>query len=235
MKRTLSSLCVVVLLLVGFGIAQRPAAAPAAHAAASSAPSADAVWAGLMAGNKRFIAGKPSSHALVSLRQKLASAQNPNVIMLSCSDSRVSPEVVFDQSLGDIFVVRTAGNIADKVALGSIEYAVAHIHSPVLVVLGHSSCGAVKAACSGDKMPSANLTAIVDMINPAVTQAKTYAKGGDELIESVVKENVHQSAKDVLANSEIIRDAVKSGKLKVFEAEYKLDSGEVVRLTPGQN
>jgi len=234
MKRTLSSLCVV-LLLVGFGLAQQPAAAPAAHAAASPAPSADAVWADLMAGNKRFIAGKPSSHALIPLRQKLAAGQNPNVIMLSCSDSRVSPEVIFDQSLGDLFVIRTAGNIADKVALGSMEYAVAHIHSPVLVVLGHSSCGAVKAACSGDKMPSANLTAVVDMINPAVAQAKTHAKGGDELVESAVKENVHQSAKDVLANSEIIRDAVKSGKLKVFEAEYSLDSGEVVRLTPGQN
>jgi carbonic anhydrase len=132
--------------------------------------------------------------------------------------------------------VRTAGNIADPVALGSIEYAVDHVHSSLLVVLGHTKCGAVTAACSGEKMPSKNLAAIVDMINPAVTKAKASSKG-DDLIESAIKENVHQSAKDVLANSQIIRDAVKSGKLKVVEAEYQLDSGEVVRLAPagGQN
>jgi carbonic anhydrase len=104
-------------------------------------------------------------------------------------------------------------------------------------VLGHQKCGAVAAACSGDKMPSRNLEAIVDKISPAVTQAKTYAKP-DDLIESAVKENVHQSAKDVLANSEILRDAVKTGKLTVIEAEYQLDSGAVVRLNSpasGQN
>jgi len=115
------------------------------------------------------------------------------------------------------------------VALGSIEYAIEHLHSPLLVVLGHQACGAVTAACSGEKMPSSNLEAIVERINPAVTQAKTYAKGND-LVESAIKENVHQSAKDVQANSEIIRDAVKSGKLNVVEAEYELDSGKVVRL-----
>ena len=110
-----------------------------------------------MDGNKRFMAGKPQMRALVSLRQKLASGQSPNVIILSCSDSRTSPELIFDQSLGDLFVIRTAGNVADPVALGSIEYAVDHIHSPLLVVLGHSKCGAVTAACSGEKMPSRQL------------------------------------------------------------------------------
>jgi carbonic anhydrase len=112
-----------------------------------------------------------------------------------------------------------------------------HLHSTLLVVLGHQKCGAVAAACSGDKMPSTNLDAIVDKIEPAVAKAKTYAKP-DDLIESAVKENVHQSANDVLANSEILRDAVKAGKLTVIEAEYELDSGAVVRLNPpasGQN
>jgi len=101
----------------------------------------------------------------------------------------------------------------------------------MLVVLGHQKCGAVAAACSGDKMPSRNLDAIVDKINPAVIQAKTYAKP-DDLLESAIKENVHQSAKDVLANSEILRDAVNAGKLTVIEAEYQFDSGAVVRLNP---
>jgi carbonic anhydrase len=232
MNRTLFYLCFL-LSFAGFSLAQQAAPTPAdhhpAHAAAKQGPSADQVWADLMAGNQRFVAGKPRAHSLVSLRKKLASAQNPNVIILSCSDSRVAPEVVFDQSLGDLFVVRTAGNIADPVALGSIEYAVANIHSPVLVVLGHQKCGAVSAACSGKKMPSSSLQAIVDKIDPAVTQAKTYAKG-DDLLDAAIKENVQQSAKDVLANSEIIRDAVKAGKLKVFEAEYSLDTGEVIPL-----
>jgi len=101
--------------------------------------------------------------------------------------------------------------------------AVDHLHSTVLVVLGHQKCGAVAAACSGDKMPSRNLEAIVDR-SVRVTQAKTYAKPMN-LLEAAVKENVHQSAKDVLANSEILRDAVKAGKLTVIEAEYQFDSG----------
>lgn len=227
------TLCLsIVLSFVGSGLAQQAPAVPAqhsSHAPSRSTPSADEVWASLMAGNGRFVSGKPQTRALVSLRRKLASGQSPNVIILSCSDSRVAPELIFDQSLGDIFVIRTAGNVADPVALGSIEYAVDHIHSPLLVVLGHQKCGAVSAACSGEKMPSSNLDAIMEKINPAVAQAKTYAKG-DGLLESAIKENVQRSAKDVLANSEIVRNAVKSGKLSVIEAEYQFDTGEVVRL-----
>src|SRR5208282_39307 len=222
----------------GYGLAQAPPAVPAqhtSHAPSQAEPSAAEVWDSLMAGNRRFVAGKPRTRDLVSLRNKLASGQSPKAIILSCSDSRVGPELVFDQTLGDIFVVRTAGNIADKVALGSIEYAVEHLHSPLLVVLGHQKCGAVNAACSGDKMPSPNLEAIVEKINPAVIQAKSYA-GADDLVESAIKENVHQSATDLIANSEIIRDAVKSGKLTVIEAEYELESGQVVRLnTPASH
>jgi carbonic anhydrase len=233
MNRPLLSL-VVLLSFAGSGFAQHSTTDSAQHSAhgsdaSQSKPSPDALWDGLLTGNKRFVAGKPQTHPLVSLRRKLASGQSPNVIVLSCSDSRVSPELIFDQSLGDLFVVRTAGNIADPVALGSMEYAVAHFHSPVLLVLGHQKCGAVIAACSGDKMPSTNLDAIVEKINPAVTQAKTYAHG-DDLVESAIKENIHQSARDVLANSAILSEAVKSGKIKVIEAEYQLDTGEVVLL-----
>lgn len=222
----LKCLCVALVLVVA-SFTPPAVAAPPADAPANQ-PSPDKVWADLMAGNGRFVAGKTHKHDVVSLRKKLASGQSPAAIILSCSDSRVGPELIFDQGLGDLFVVRTAGNVADPVALGSIEYAVDHLHSPVLVVLGHQKCGAVAAACSGDKMPSANLTAIVDKIAPAVSKAKSDSSG--DLVESAVKENVHQSAKDVLANSEIIRHAVESGKLRVVEAEYRLDTGEVTRL-----
>lgn len=225
------------LSLANLSLAQQPAAAPAHHHARTAAkPSADRLWDDLLAGNERFISGQTHAYDVVALRRELATGQQPNVIVLSCSDSRVAPELVFDHSLGDLFVVRTAGNVADPVGLGSIEYAVDHMHPPLLVVLGHQKCGAVTAACSGEKMPSRNLEAIVDKIDPAVAQAKTYAKSGN-LIESAIKENVDQSAKDLLANSDIIRAAVTSGKLKVIEAEYELDSGKVVRLSPsgGQN
>ncbi|HXZ31996.1 MAG TPA: carbonic anhydrase [Terriglobales bacterium] len=230
------TLCLaIVLSMASFGLAQQTsAAAPhqSPHTASSAKPSADEVWANLMAGNGRFVSGTPRSRDLVSLRKKLAAGQSPNVIILSCSDSRVPPELIFDQSLGDIFVVRTAGNVADPVALGSIEYAVDHMHSPLLLVLGHQKCGAVSAACSGEKMPSANLDAIMKKIDPAVTRARANAKSED-LIEFAIKENVHQSAEDVLANSEIVRNAVKAHKLTVIEAEYQFDTGKVVRLNPG--
>jgi carbonic anhydrase len=221
----------VVLLVVGWGFAQTPSApAPhTSHAPSHATPSASEIWGSLMAGNQRFVAGKPEARDVVSLRHQLASGQSPKAIILACSDSRVGPELIFDQSLGDIFVVRTAGNVADAVGLGSIEYAVEHLHSSLLVVLGHQKCGAVSAACSGEKMPSANLDAIVEKIAPAVTRAKTSAKS-DDLVESAIKENVHQSAHDLLANSEIIRHGVESGKLTMIEAEYELDSGKVVRL-----
>lgn len=218
------TLCLSLVLSLAAAIAPSAVSAQhSSHASSQAAPSAAEIWNSLMAGNRRFVAGKPQPRDLVSLRQKLASGQSPKAIILSCSDSRVGPELIFDQSLGDIFVVRTAGNVADAVALGSIEYAVDHLHSPLLVVLGHQKCGAVNAACSGEKMPSPNLDAIVEKINPAVAQAKSYAHG-DDLVELAIKENVHQSAKDILANSEIIRNAVKSGKLNVIEAEYELET-----------
>jgi|SRR5271170_1942054 carbonic anhydrase len=222
---------VVAVVLSCAAFAQQPSDSSAHHPSPAGQPavSANDVWAGLMAGNARFVSGKTQSHDVVSLRRKLASSQSPSAIILSCSDSRVGPELVFDQSLGHLFVVRTAGNIAGPVALGSIEYAVDHLHSSLLVVLGHQKCGAVNAACSGEKMPSANLQAIVDKIDPAVARAKSHANA-DDLVEAAVKENVHQSAQDLLANSAIIREAVASGKLRVVEAEYELDTGKVIRL-----
>jgi carbonic anhydrase len=233
MKRLFASFTMLVLLALP-GLAQQPAAAPlqqSTHHAAKTAPppSADAIWADLMEGNKRFMAGKPKARPLVSLRQSLAGSQHPNVIVLACSDSRVAPELIFDKSLGELFVVRSAGNIADAIGVGSIEYAVEHLGGSVLVVMGHTKCGAVTAACSGDKMPSTNLQAIVDKINPAVAIAAKSAKG-DALIEEAIVQNVHRSAQDVLASSEILQHFVADGKLKVIEAEYQLDSGAVVRL-----
>jgi carbonic anhydrase len=194
-----------------------------------SVPSAQAVWADLMEGNRRFVAGVPRSHDLTRLRKGLTETQHPKVVVLACSDSRVAPELLFDQSLGDLFVIRSAGNVADAIGVGSIEYAVEHLGSSVLVVLGHTKCGAVTAACSGEKMPSSNLQSFIDKIEPAVAKIGGATKS-DELIEKAIRQNVHQSAKDVLARSELLRHFADEGKLTVFEAEYQLDTGEVIRL-----
>ena len=120
--------------------------------------------------------------------------------------------------------------INHAIGLGSMEYAVEHLGSSVLVVLGHTKCGGVTAACSGAKMPTANLQAIVDKIDPAVKEAEKSGAKGDGLSEAAIQENVHNSAKDVIANSEVLRRYVEQGKLTVIEAEYHLDSGKVVRL-----
>jgi carbonic anhydrase len=229
MKRYLLYLLLMSQLL-GAGFAQQQATAPAhGHAVAAQAPSAEAIWADLMEGNQRFVSGKTKAVDVVPLRQSLAKGQQPKVVVLACSDSRVAPEILFDKSLGDLFVIRSAGNIADAIGVGSIEYAVEHLGSSVLVVLGHEKCGAVTAACSGDKMPTANLQAIVDKIAPAVTRAKTHAKA-DDLVEAAVLENAQQSAKDVVASSEVLRHFLHDGKLTVFEAVYSLDSGKVTEL-----
>ena len=228
MKRASQSLAILLLLLTSLSLAQ--AQAPA-HGTASAQPtaSAETIWADLMAGNKRYVAGKSEARDLVQLRHSLAKDQHPKVVVLGCSDSRVPPEVLFDQNLGDLFVVRSAGNIAGAIGLGSIEYAVEHLGSSVLVVLGHTSCGAVKAACAGGKLPSPNLQAIVDKIEPAVVRARSHAQG-DELVDAAVRENVLQSTTDILASSAILKHEFEAGKLTIIEAVYSLDTGEVARL-----
>ena len=234
MKHVLLS-CLILALAKLPGVAQQMAGAKhdSSHHADPTQSGAQRIWAELMQGNERFVSGKPKSRDLVTLRDSLATSQHPQAIVLACSDSRVAPELIFDQNLGDLFVVRTAGNIADAIGVGSIEYAAEHLGRTVLVIMGHTKCGAVTAACSGDKMPTANLEAIVDKIAPAVQKAKGSA-GGDALIEASVKENVRQSAKDILASSPVLHHLVEEGKLSVYEAEYQLDTGKVIKLGTAQ-
>jgi carbonic anhydrase len=182
-----------------------------------------------MEGNKRFVTGKMKPEHVVSDRRSLINEQHPKVMMLSCSDSRVPPDVIFDQPLGSLFQVRTAGNLAGPLGLASLEYSFDHLGTGVLIVMGHTKCGAVTAACSGEKMPTPNLQAMVDRIEPAVVRVKQSATG-DALIEAAVKENVHESAMNVVAQSEVLRHAKEEDKLTIIEAEYQLDTGKVIRL-----
>ncbi len=203
-----------------------------AHANAETAQvqktSAEQIWVNLSSGNQRFVSGKAHPHNYVEQRQSLAKGQQPEVAVLSCSDSRVPPEILFDQGLGDLFVVRSAGNSADAMGVGSLEYAVEHLGSTVIVVLGHQSCGAVKAACSGDKMPSPNLNAVVQPVLPSCTAGAPNK--GDALIAFAVRDHVHRTAKSLLADSAILKHAADEGKLSIIEAYYNLDTGRVERL-----
>jgi len=208
------------------GVAALAAVRPALAAADGSAAG---LWSHLMEGNRRFMAGKLRVRSLPATRQKLVQGQQPNVIVLGCSDSRVSPTLVFDQGLGDLFVIRTAGNVADAVALGSIEYAVEHLPTRLLVVLGHDRCGAVSAAAAGGPMHSPNLDAIVRRIAPAVEKAQARAPG-DDLVATAVEENARESADNLSGQSDIIRTAVTTGSLVVVPAVYRLATGQVVRV-----
>jgi len=188
------------------------------------APAEDQLWGDLTAGNQRFVEGKANTRDLVSERTKLAKSQSPAVAVLACADSRVAPELVFDKTLGDLFVVRAAGNSPDPLAIGSLEYAVEHLGTKMIVVMGHQECGAVKAACSHEAMPTANLEAVVKPIQASCT----LAKGKD--VEPATRDHVHRAALKLTAASPILKKRVAEKQLEIVEAYYSLDTGKVERL-----
>lgn len=207
------------------------ASAKPAHAAApapAAAPPAD-TWDELLAGNRRFLTGRPRVRPLLEQRAALAAGQHPRAIVLACADSRVPPELLFDQSLGDLFVVRVAGNIADSAGIGSIEYAVEHLHTRTLVVLGHTGCGAVKAAAAGGDPGSPNLGALVAHIEPVVRRLSNCFEG-EELVERAVTANARACAVELLERSAMLRHAREADGLRVVAAVYDLDTGRVKEL-----
>jgi carbonic anhydrase len=210
------------------------AAHHSADSTASSLTKADQTLKRLMDGNQHFVMGQPAPKDTGSVRRmELAKGQSPSAVVLSCSDSRVPPELIFDQGLGEIFVIRVAGNVADPVALGSVEYAVEHLHVPLVIVMGHDKCGAVTAALSGGK-PEGNIRAIVRKIAPAVRRAKTTGKKDDELLEAAVIENVWNVTTGLTRESKIIQKFVDEKKLKILAAKYSLETGKVELLEPAK-
>ena len=186
----------------------------------------------LLAGNQRFAAGNLNSVArdeIAQRRAELVQGQKPFAIVLCCSDSRVGPELVFDQELGNIFVVRTAGEVLDAAGIGSIEYAVAHLGSPLLLVLGHEHCGAVAAAVADAKEPG-HIASIVKAIRPAV--AKTKGQPGDPL-QNAVRANVQDIAARLRDTGPVLSEKVKAGRLKVMGATFSLGTGKV-ELVPDE-
>jgi carbonic anhydrase len=185
----------------------------------------------LMNGNKRFVAGKTNPPDLSTARKKgLVSGQKPSAIVVTCSDSRVAPEHIFNQGLGDIFVIRTAGNVLDPMALGSIEYAAEHLHARLLVIMGHEQCGAVAAAMSVDGKPEGNIGAILAKILPAVEKVNAAGGTKDEIMNKAIRENITLSHNFIFKQSPILKHLAESGELQVVDAVYHLGSGEVELL-----
>jgi len=195
----------------------------------SAGVGADEALSRLLNGDKRFVAGKseePTGAALVERRHALAKDQKPFAVILGCSDSRVPPELIFDVTLGDIFVVRTAGEVVDAIVLGSLEYAIEHLGTKLIVVLGHERCGAVTAAVSG-ATDTGDIPDVLKAISPAVEETKRQS--GDA-IENAVRANARDIARRLKSSGPIIAPRVQSGEVKIVAAYYSLDTGQVELL-----
>ena len=189
---------------------------------------AEEVWHELLEGNHRFVEGRMTQYRVRSKRESLVSGQRPKAVIIGCSDSRVPPELVFDQSLGDLFVIRAAGNVIDAIALGSVEYAVEHLGTRMVVVLGHDRCGAVQAACSGNRVSSPNLNSIIAELQPSVLECSRQT--GAALIRDVVEKNALHVAEALILRSAVLRRAYESDELQIVAARYDILNGEVSRV-----
>lgn len=176
----------------------------------------------LKAGNERFARGNPRHRNLLKQAKLTAGGQYPIAAIVSCIDSRTSSELIFDQGIGDIFNARVAGNVINDDILGSLEFACAAAGSKAIVVVGHTSCGAVKGATKGTKLE--HLTGLLDKIQPAV---KHTPNGGDDYVDRVAAENVRQSVAAIRAKSQTLSKLENEGKIAIVGALHHLDSGRV--------
>ena len=181
------------------------------------------LWNSLLEGNRTYVGGD-----LAGLRVSTFAQQDPPVTILSCSDSRVPAELIFDKSINDLFVVRVAGNIAGPYEIASIEYGIVKGYTRIVLVMGHEECGVIHAALSKERMPSANMRALVKKIRSSLGGIRR--KRDTATVRKAVEANARASAADLLEHSKIIRDAAKRGKITLVTAYYDLDEGTVVRL-----
>ena len=190
-------------------------------------PSPDQALEQLLDGNKRFVGATLSHpHQDGAHRISLGKGQHPFAAILTCADSRVPPEVLFDQGLGDLFVVRVAGNILNDQLLGSLEYATSHLSTPVIMVLGHTKCGAVGAVATGAELDG-HIASLAPAIQPAVDKVKDQE--GD-LTDNASREVARMTAEQMVNSEPIMANQVKAGKVKIVPAFYDLESGEVALL-----
>ncbi|MBK8099416.1 MAG: hypothetical protein IPK26_20095 [Planctomycetes bacterium] len=220
----------------------RPLPAPAghdaapAHVTASTMPPHVALRL-LQAGHRRFLSdGRPTADLSQKRRENLTQGQQPLAIVVTCADSRVAPEHLFDAGLGELFVVRVAGNAIDDDGLASIEYAAAHTGASLLVVLGHSACGAITAAADAPHDPhhTTNLRALLQRLEPAVERARASGKTGRDLVELAVRGNAMRALVEARSRSALLRQLERDGKFAMLAAVYDLASGDVEWLKDGE-
>ncbi len=230
MKQKLSivAVCAVFFLAVG-GTTVVRALQP--DKAAQDALTADSVLKDLKEGNKRYQEAKNSDLEIEARRKAAQGGQFPKAYVLSCVDSRVPVETVFDQSIGDIFVGRVAGNVENEDQMGSMEYAAAVAGIKLIVVMGHEACGAVKGACDDVKL--GNLSALLQKIRPAVRSVDGYKSKDSkdkDFVVSVIKNNVKKTVSDLRERSEVLAGLEEEGKIKIVGAYYSLKDGSVTFL-----
>lgn len=193
---------------------------------ADEQPTPAQAWRLLTEGNQRFVSGDvhhPNQNA--ARRSSLTEAQHPIAVIFGCSDSRLAAEIIFDVGLGDVFVVRTAGQVIDDAVMGSLEFSVDVLNVPLIVVLGHDSCGAVSAAVSSSEtgtLPGGHVRNLVERIFPSVLAAN---QSGVQSVNGVVEEHVKQTALRILDNSRVLHDAVSEGRTAVVGVTYHLSEG----------
>jgi carbonic anhydrase len=213
------------LLSAGAALSACAAAPPQSP---SNAISADEALKRLLDGNARYVANAPEQKDYSAGRAARVAAQYPFASILSCADSRVAPELAFDQGPGDLFVVRVAGNFLNDDGLASLEYGALILNIPLIMVLGHSNCGAVDATIKvlkdGTKLPG-HLPGLVNSIKPAVEAAK--AKGGPDLLADAITENVRRNVQLLVTGDPVVSGLVKQGKVKVVGGLYELSTGRV--------
>lgn len=220
--RSVSAIIATLILVILFF---QPNLSSAKHS--EEAITADSVLAELKTGNGRHVAHRyQHPHETLDRMRQLVSGQHPHAEILSCSDSRVPPEIVFDQGLGDLFIVRVAGNVATDSELGSLEYGAEHLHVPLIVVLGHESCGAVTAAVQGGAAEG-HIATLVELIKPAVE--KTRGMAGDP-VANAVRMNVELVVKQLRSSTPILSEMVAHGKVKIVGAVYSIETGSVTWL-----
>jgi len=190
-------------------------------ASQSLVKSSDDAMNELKNGNKRFVENKLVNTNYKKQIEQTAGGQKPHSVILSCMDSRVPPEIIFDQGIGNVFVIRVAGNVEDLNVLGSMEYAVEHSGSKLIVVMGHNHCGAVTGAVKDSKL--GNLTQLLDQIKPAI---QSDPKNPD-IVDETAKNNVKITVEDVLKKSDIIRKMVNEKKVAIVGAFYDIETGVV--------
>ena len=203
------------------------AASLLALGAQAALPSADTALAELRAGNSHHVSKKyQRPHQTAARQHALASSQSPHCAILTCADSRVPPEIVFDKGLGDIFDVRVAGNVAGDDETASLEYAAEHLHVPLVVVMGHSDCGALSAALEGGTLPG-KLPNLMAALRPAVDQSAH--EPGDRL-DNAVRDNVVHVVEQLGSGSPVLSHLIETGKLRIVGAVYSLETGKVAWL-----